>query len=161
MTNIDGIARALREECGTGDPFAICEMKRIGVLFCDLPVYVKGFYLKMDANRIIFINQEIDEQEARLTCSHELGHAMLHSDYNAMYLQTQTLMNCGRYEAQADTFGACLLIDEDVFADSGETVTEEEIARRSGVPERWVTLWLEEKRERAHTRARDEKGEDW
>lgn len=144
MTKIGKLVQSLREECGTCDPFDICEVKRIGVVFCDLPCYVKGFYLKMDANQIVFINQELDEREARVVCGHELGHAMLHSDYNALYLHTETLLNCERYENQADTFCACLLIEEACW-DDAEAVTAQGIAQCAGVPERLAHLWLAEK----------------
>lgn len=139
MPDILGFVKNLRDNYGTSDPFSLCEALGIGVLYCDLPRGVNGFYLLLGSSQVIFINQELEEAAARVVCGHELGHALLHRDYNSVYLSTQTLLNCRRYENEADTFCACLLIDEEVCADA-EVVTMGDIARRAGLPERLVEL---------------------
>lgn len=141
MADIKGLVKKLRSEYGTNDPFALCEALHIGVLYCDLPIDVKGFYLLINNNQVIFLNQELDENEARVVCGHELGHTQLHRDFNAVFMRTQTLLNCQRYENEADMFCAYLLLDGEELTDGTEVVTMEDIARRTGLPQRLVQLY--------------------
>ncbi|MEG0017640.1 MAG: ImmA/IrrE family metallo-endopeptidase [Hydrogenoanaerobacterium sp.] len=139
MQNIEGYAKQLCKQYGTSNPFALCEALNIEVLYCDLPRDVNGFYLLAGEAQIVFLNDGLDECEARIVCGHELGHALLHRDYNSALLSTQTLLNCQRYENEADTFCACLLIDDELCADD-EVVTLENIAKQAGLPLRLVQL---------------------
>lgn len=145
MPDIRGFVNRLCRRYGTHDPFALCEAMSIGVLYCDLPAEVKGFYLKFDASKVIFLNQDLEEPDARFVCGHELGHAVLHSDYNVFFLQEQTLFNCQRYENEADLFSAYLLLcGEDWEGTEDETVTVEELACRTGIPQKTLEMWLEQ-----------------
>ena len=141
MSDIFRTVGGLIRQYGTNDPFALSEALGIGVLFCDLPVDVKGFYLSLGGRQMVFINQELEENEARVTCGHELGHAVLHRDYNSVYLRAHTQQfNGRRYELEADLFCACLLMEEPQTGD--EAITLEDIARRTGLPERLVRLYF-------------------
>ena len=141
------LAVKLRENYGTGDPFSICEQMGIHVIWSDLPKKVNGFYLKTlyegERHRMIFLRCGMDRAQERVVCAHELGHALLHANTNAIYLSTQTYLNGGRYEREADLFCAYLLLgEEDLEGSGGDAVTVEEIARRAGLPERLVRMRL-------------------
>lgn len=139
MTKIIDFVKALRTEHGTSSPFAICEALRIAVLYCELPQDINGFYLLMGESQVIFLSELLSEDDARVVCGHELGHALLHRDYNSVYLSTHTFLNCQRYEREADFFCACLLIENE-DGDDGGVVTLEAMAQRAHVPLRLAEL---------------------
>ena len=139
MNDIIKYANSLCEEHGTTNPFALCEALHIKVIYCELPREMNGFYLLIDETQVIFLNEELSEYDSRIVCGHELGHALLHKKYNSIFLSTQTLLNCQRYENEADIFCACLLIDDELSADF-DVVTLENIAQRAGLPLRLVQL---------------------
>ncbi|WP_110943038.1 ImmA/IrrE family metallo-endopeptidase [Inediibacterium massiliense] len=48
----------------------------------------------------------------KIVLAHELGHAILHSSKDIYFLKEYSLFPTGKYEIQANTFAAELLIDE-------------------------------------------------
>lgn len=93
----------------TCDPFRLCQYLGIIVAFVPL-VRVKGFYQRYEDNDIVYINRDLGEEEQTLVCAHELGHAILHKDINAVFLETTNFV-VNKYENEADIF-ADLLISE-------------------------------------------------
>ena len=73
-------------------------------------VRVNGFYQRYEDHDIIYINQDLSEEEAIIVCAHELGHMVLHSDKNSIFLES-TLEVSSIYEAEANLFAIQLLHD--------------------------------------------------
>ena len=71
-------------------------------------VRVNGFYQRYQDQDIIYINQELTEEEQILVCAHELGHMVLHNDINSIFLETTLKVN-GLYELEANAFAVQLL----------------------------------------------------
>ena len=69
---------------------------------------MNGFYQRYKDVDIIYINQKLNEDEKTLVCAHELGHMVLHSDLNAIMLDS-TLQVGGKYELEANAFAVQLL----------------------------------------------------
>jgi len=57
-------------------------------------------------NMIITINNNLNANDKRITCEHELGHAVMHKKYNCTYLKTKTFLNLNKLEKQADIFSS-------------------------------------------------------
>ena len=112
MTQIRDLARGIREQYGTRNPFVLCERMDIAVLFADLPEITKGFFFVLRGKRVINLSLSLPEEERAAVCAHELGHALLHPTSNSPFLASNTNLVVGRYEREADYFSACLLLDD-------------------------------------------------
>lgn len=101
------IVERLTKENETCDPFKIAEA--LGALIVYVPlVKVNGFYQRYQDQDIIYINQDLTEEEQILVCAHELGHMILHNDINSIFLETTLKVN-GLYELEANAFAVQLL----------------------------------------------------
>lgn len=101
------IVERLTKENETCDPFKIAEA--LGALIVYVPlVRVNGFYQRYQEQDIIYINQDLTEEEQILVCAHELGHMVLHNDKNSVFLET-TIKGRGIYELEANAFAVQLL----------------------------------------------------
>lgn len=73
-------------------------------------VNVNGFYQRYQDQDIIYINEDLTEEEQILVCAHELGHMILHNDTNSIFLDT-TLKIEAICEIEANAFAIQLLQD--------------------------------------------------
>ena len=103
-------AKELIETHETRDPFRLC--KELGIILLFVPlVRVNGFYQRYNGQDIIYINQDLTYDEKRLVCAHELGHAILHSDINTIFLETLQQVET-KYELEANAFAINLLYED-------------------------------------------------
>lgn len=105
-------AESLVRKYGTRDPFRIADAMGISVVHVPLSG-IRGFYHKMKRCKIIFLDDSLDEPDARFVCAHELGHALLHRGYNRIFMDSHTYFPVNRYELEADRFAVDLLFDDD------------------------------------------------
>lgn len=141
MVYIRDLARRLRKDYRTRDPFVICDQVGVFVLTADLPEITKGFYFAVKGKPIINLNRSLPESERMVVCAHELGHVLLHATCNVSFLSTSTNFVISRYEREANYFSACLLLDE--LVDSTMDCTIEQLSQETGVPMPLVLLWAE------------------
>lgn len=111
---VAGQVQKLIKRYKTRDPYTICEFKNIAILYDDLEPDVRGFYQYYKRKSIIHLNTNIREELQRVVLAHELGHAILHKDYNCIFLSRHTYMTKDIYERQANSFAAELLLPQDV-----------------------------------------------
>lgn len=138
MNQIESLCNGLKQDYNTADPFELCEQMEIDVLFVRLPMHIKGFYCNIADCRIVYINNRLGESERRVVCAHELGHALLHTELNIMFINHYTNLKTARYEQEADYFSACLLIDNSLLESSCGLSTVADIASCAGVDEKLV-----------------------
>jgi Zn-dependent peptidase ImmA (M78 family) len=105
---IERIVNRLVNKHGCSNPYYIAKENNIVVIKISLDK-VYGFYKYIKRNKFIFINSDVDEQVQLLTCSHELGHAVLHPRENTIWLQSFTLFSTDRLEIEANLFALSLL----------------------------------------------------
>ena len=98
----------------TRNPFSICEQKNIEIIYADLEPDVRGFYQYYKRKSIIHLNCNISEEEQYIVLAHELGHVIMHKDYNCIFLSRYTYMTKDIYEHQANLFAAELLLPDEV-----------------------------------------------
>lgn len=109
----------------TIDVFEICRLEKIIYQEMDLHSEINGIYQYVMRNRIITINNNLNENDKRITCGHKLGHAILHKKYNCTYLKTKTFININKLEKQADIFSSLFeipVITKDMII--GKTILE-------------------------------------
>lgn len=144
MERIKKIARDLAARCQTSNPFCVCDHLGIQVLPVELPFKVKGFYWRFLDTPIIYLNSGLSEElERRVICAHELGHAVLHQNSNAMFLASSTNMVASRLEKEADMFAGYLLLDGETEYDCCcNGWTAEQISQFTGLTEAVVEYCL-------------------
>ena len=121
----------------TRDPFELAEaMERI-VIRAPL-VDVKGFYQYVRRCHIIYLGNTLEGPECALVCAHELGHSVLHSKINAVFLDSRTHFVTAKYEDEADRFAMNLYFSDDSFSEY-LYMPIPDIARALGVSEKMVT----------------------
>lgn len=113
----------------------------IALFYPELPPSTKGVCYEVSGRKIILINSNLDENEKRYVCAHELGHAILHPKLNYSFLATETLFSPQKIEREADIFASELLISDDTFSLSEfEHMSYKQIASFLLVPEHLVML---------------------
>lgn len=107
----------------------------------DLHSEINGIYQYVMRNRIITINKNLNKNGKRITCEHELGHAVMHMKYNCTYLKTNTFINLNKLEREADIFSSLFeipILNKDML--TGKTLTD--VAYELNVPEELLELRL-------------------
>lgn len=113
------LAEKIVRKYGTRDPF--CIAKAMGFIILDVPLrYLRGFYQDIHRCRIIYLDDQLSEEDRRWVCAHELGHALQHKGYNRIFMDTRTHMISSRYEKEADRFAIDLLYSDDDLRDLAE-----------------------------------------
>jgi Zn-dependent peptidase ImmA (M78 family) len=108
---------------GVYNPFNLADCLHIQIIRYPLG-NVWGFYMLVRRNKQIYINSEIEEVQQIFTCSHELGHAVLHSKENCPFMRANTLFLADRLEIEANTFAAYLMFP----SANDELYTPEQVA---------------------------------
>ena len=127
---------SLVRKYNTRNPFEIINNLNVIVVFYPLKG-VKGFYQYFQRNNIIYIDNNLSEAEQKVVCAHELGHMFLHKKCNAIFMDSRTHFVTNKYENEANTFAAELLIPDDSF---NEYETIQNIASLHKVPIELVEL---------------------
>lgn len=143
MNIIEQKVKSIVKYYKTRDPFLLCDEMGIIVVDCDLPETVNGIYTMLYGQNTVILNNRLDSIKRRVVCAHELGHIMLHDNLNCLNLESSTNFVVSKFETEADTFAAFLLIDDTVlqneFSDFSPTAADD-IATRFEVPEHLVKL---------------------
>ncbi|MBU3111002.1 ImmA/IrrE family metallo-endopeptidase [Clostridium lacusfryxellense] len=110
MDYVRDIAQHMMKKYKTNDPFELAEYLNIKIMYEDLGKHINGFYQSCPKVKIIHINNKLGSEARRIVCAHELGHAVLHSKVNIIFVQKHTFCDKGKFERQAIIFAAELLI---------------------------------------------------
>ena len=123
----------------TRNLFSICEQKNIEIIYADLEPDVRGFYQYYKRKSIIHLNCNISEEEQYIVLAHELGHVIMHKDYNCIFLSRYTYMTKDIYEHQANLFAAELLLPDEVPIEYQE-LSYQQLAMLYHVPAMFVEM---------------------
>lgn len=115
MNIIQNKVKSLVKKHKTNNPFELANELDIIVLKSQFDLSIKGFYQYFQRNKIIYINSILSSNEQNIVCSHELGHAILHTKLNIMFLENNTFCIKDRFEIEANKFAAELLIPDDLL----------------------------------------------
>lgn len=135
MQKTEQRVRQLIDRYQSAEPSVLCEKMGVITLEQDLPDRVNGFTIEMYGIRFIVLNEALDHYAKRFTMAHELGHIVLHEGTNSLRLSCNTGFCVTKYEREADSFAAWLLLLSEMSELSGrESVTAEEAARIAHIP---------------------------
>ena len=112
--DIRNLVQSLVRKYNTRNPFEILKQKNVILVYAPLNG-VRGFYQYFQRNHIIYIDENLSDSEKRFVCAHELGHMLLHKKANALFMDTHTFFNTEKYEVEANTFAAELLIPDELI----------------------------------------------
>lgn len=65
---------------------------------------MRGFQQGIKRQKIIYINDNLDEQQQALVCGHEMGHHFMHRGMNRIYMNINTRFVTQKFENEADLF---------------------------------------------------------
>lgn len=138
--NTEGTVKSLIRSHDTNNPFKIASELHIIILYEDLGKY-RGYYNRVFRQKFIHINENLNEREALITCAHELGHAILHAQYNTPFMRSNTFYSISKFEKQANQFAANLLISDAEIREHQE-LDISQLAGRLDLPIELVKLKL-------------------
>lgn len=108
------MAESLVRQHETRDPYQICRELGYILIYTKLEG-IRGYYQYVKRCHVIYLDENLVEDELRFVCAHELGHSLLHKGLNRIFMDTATYIVTSRYEKEADRFAVNLLYDDDVF----------------------------------------------
>ena len=127
-------ANSMARKFNSRNPLEI--IKNLNVILVYYPLKdVRGFYQFFQRNNIIYIDDNLPENEQIIVCAHELGHMLLHKNSNAIFMDTRTHFVTNKYENEANTFAAELLIPDSIILEN-PGMTKNQIARLTGYDEK-------------------------
>lgn len=135
------VVNGLLETYGTLNPFELCDLMNIKIIYNNLGKEIKGFFQRTPNDyEIIHLNSELVPEEKKYICAHELGHAILHTDLSISFFIENTLQVKNKYEIQADKFAAELLLYDIKSNYEIEGLTISQLSVYYGVPEHIIKL---------------------
>jgi Zn-dependent peptidase ImmA (M78 family) len=137
---IKDIVNGLVETYKTNNPFELCDMLNINIMYNNLGTEIKGFFQRTpNGFEIIHINSILSYANKKYICAHELGHAILHVDLSISFFIENGLNNYrNKYESQADIFAAELLIPDNYSKCDIKNMSIEQLSCYFGVNERLI-----------------------
>ena len=106
--DIERLVSRILTEHQTRDPFEICS--NLGIAVFRRPLLgVRGLMQIWDGVTVVQIAEDLSERAAAFVCAHELGHTLLHSGLNRVFLDSHTLFAPSKFENRADKFAFKLL----------------------------------------------------
>ena len=102
------IAIGLIAKYGTNDPFELCNLLNIKIIYEDNFKSFFGMYCKIKDEKCIIINSNYDELTRRIICSHELGHSFQNSE-SVVFMKESYLFGTEKVENKANYFAAGLI----------------------------------------------------
>ena len=109
--------RQLTKKHETTCPYEIAESCNIITLKHDLHHDINGYYKYDRRNQYIVINQNLTDQQQKVVCAHELGHAVMHKHVNTPFMRSNTFLSVSKVEREANRFAAELLIPDESFCE--------------------------------------------
>lgn len=142
MSDAKEIALGLKDLYDTNDPFELCSYLDISILIHDLGPELLGFFQRTpNGTEILHINSILDYPMQKYICCHELGHAVTQPELSISFFIENPLMIQNKFEIEADTFAAELLLKDNLLEEY-KSYTIEQIAAVENVPVRLVELKL-------------------
>ena len=92
---------------GSNEPRNIASRLNIKVFYKPMPVGVSGVLIKPEIKKAIIINSRLSRKQQRIALAHQLGHVLLHGEYDLYGALDSATRD--KIEIDADTFAHLLL----------------------------------------------------
>lgn len=137
--SIQNIAKRLIRKYKTNDPYELADCLGMIVIEDELDPSIRGYYHYFQRNKIAHINTRLDYNQRRATLAHEIGHAVLHTKLNIIFMEHNTYFIKSRYEYEANKFAAEILVPDDLL-NAYPDYTVQQISCFTGIPEYLIEL---------------------
>lgn len=118
----------------TRDPYELSDLLHIQISRCELGT-IRGYYLDKYRIKQIILNCNLNYADEKFVLSHELGHAIMHPGVNTPFLKENTYLSTNKYENEANTFAAELLIPDAIILEN-PGMTKSQLAKLIGYDEK-------------------------
>lgn len=140
ILNIKNTILHLTKKYNTSNPFELANALKIAVFYEELGT-INGYYNNPLRMKQIHINSSLNEHDAKYTCAHELGHAIMHPNASTPFLRSKTLLSVDKLEIEANTFAVNLLIPDEIITEN-RNYTTEQLSRLLGYNQELINLRL-------------------
>ena len=111
--NNNQLIRRLFARFHSRNPFELS--RAMGCIVLRTPLSgVRGFHQYIKRTNIIYIDDSLEENQARFVCAHELGHVLLHKNTNRIFMTNKTFMVTSKY-SMISPLKPVLMIDKHSF----------------------------------------------
>lgn len=118
------LAARLSKKYKTRDPFRLADKMGFIVVLAPL-TDMRGFQQRIKRQNIIYINDELDEQQQALVCGHEMGHHFMHRGMNRIFMNLNTQFVTQKFENEANLFSLELnYTDDELLPFLDRSITE-------------------------------------
>lgn len=135
---IKEIVEKLVKKYKTTDLYELADYLNIIIIEHELDPSIKGFYHYFQRNKIIHINKNLNINK-KITLAHEIGHAVLHTKLNVVFMEYNTYFVADKYEFEANKFAAEILVPDNLL-DTYSDYTLQQISCLTGIPEFLIEL---------------------
>ena len=136
--DIKNIVDILCRKYKTRNPYTLASELGIIVQYGEKMDKVRGFYLYDSGIKLICIGNNLPNCTERFVLSHEIGHAILHKQSSAPFLQS-TFLSVDKMEREANKFAVELIITDEDLQEHWE-YTIDEWAMYYGLPREIIEL---------------------
>ena len=131
---VDNLCRKYK----TRNPYELIDAMGIILQYGENMEKVRGFYLYANRIKLICVGNGLPEHIEKFVISHELGHAVMHKQSSAPFLQS-TFLSLDRMEIEANKFATELVIPDEEIMEHWE-YTIDEWAMFYGLPREVISL---------------------
>ena len=131
---VDNLCRKYK----TRNPYELIDAMGIILQYGEDMEKVRGFYLYANRIKLICVGNGLPEHIEKFVISHELGHAVMHKQSSAPFLQS-TFLSLDRMEIEANKFATELVIPDEEIMEHWE-YTIDEWAMFYGLPREVIEL---------------------
>ena len=141
--DVRAVVEQIVNKYGTRSPYELADLMGINVIRQNLGT-VNGYFMELCGIKQIAINTNLDEYKERYVLAHEIGHNVLHTGLNEMFVRYNTNLSTGKIERQADKFAMYLLVSDEMIAEAKtRDFTIEQASKLTGYPEHLIKLRLQ------------------
>lgn len=149
--SIYDFAQSVMRKARTDNPFELAKELGIIVEYKKFEE-IKGMYYVALRCHFIFLNDELDDEMARVVLAHEIGHHLLHRHLATSQFQEFGLFDVtAKPEMEANIFAANILIsDDNVEMLAEDNYTSEQIANILKVPHQLLLIKMKDMNSRGY-----------
>ena len=136
--DIKNIVDIICRKYKTRNPYTLASELGIIVQYGEKMDKVRGFYLYDSGIKLICLGNNLPNCTERFVLSHEIGHAILHKQSSAPFLQS-TFLSVDKMEREANKFAVELIITDEDLQEHWE-YTIDEWAMYYGLPREIIEL---------------------